>query len=192
MGKKSTPKAPDPMQTALAQSKLNQSAADMSQLMSMVDQVGPDGSLTYSQDGYRDFVDPFTGRVTKIPGYTATTMLSDAQRGIKDNQDAAQFNLASLLKSLTGKFQGTLDEPFSLNSNEVENSIVDHYGKRLNEQQGRDRESMEADMLTRGIRPGSAAWRLANGALSKIIAPQDVRALANSTLQLSPGDSGKV
>ncbi|TMJ38260.1 MAG: hypothetical protein E6G87_06755 [Alphaproteobacteria bacterium] len=83
-------------------------------------------------------------------------------------------------------------KPFFLNNNDVENSIVDRYGRRLNEQQGRDRESMEADMLTRGIRPGSAAWRLANGALSKIIAPQDVRALANSTLQLSPGDSGKV
>ena len=36
------------------------------------------------------------------------------------------------------------------------------------------------------------AWRLANGALSKIIAPQDVRALANSTMRLSPDDSGKV
>jgi hypothetical protein len=158
MGKKSTPKAPDPMQTALAQAKMNRSAAGMSQLMSMVDQVGPDGSLNYSQDGYRDFVDPFTGRVTKIPGYTATTALSDAQRGIKDNQDAAQFNLASLLKSLTGKFQGILDEPLSLNNNDVENSIVDRYSKRLNEQQGRDRDSMEADMLARGIRPGSAAY----------------------------------
>ena len=158
MGKKSTPKAPDPMQTAMAQSKLNQSAAGMSQLMSMVNQAGPDGSLTYSQGGYRDFVDPFTGRVTKIPNYTATTALSDAQRGIKDNQDAAQFNLASLLRSLTGKFQGTLDQPFSLDNEDVENSIVDRYGKRLNEAQGRDRGSMEADMLARGIRPGSAAY----------------------------------
>ncbi|TMJ37875.1 MAG: tail fiber domain-containing protein [Alphaproteobacteria bacterium] len=158
MGKKSTPKAPDPMQTAVAQSKLNQSAAGMSQLMSMVNQVGPDGSLTYSQGGYRDFVDPFTGRITKIPNYTATTALSDAQRGIKENQDAAQFNMADLLRTLTGKFKGTLDTPFSLNNEDVENSIVDRYGKRLNEAQGRDRESMEADMLARGIRPGSAAY----------------------------------
>ena len=36
------------------------------------------------------------------------------------------------------------------------------------------------------------AWRLANGALSKVIAPKDVRALANSTMRLSPGDNGKV
>jgi hypothetical protein len=82
MSKGKAPKAPDPMQTALAQAKMNQSAAGMGQLMSMVNQAGPDGSLTYSQDGYRDFVDPFTGRVSRIPGYTATTTLSDAQRGI--------------------------------------------------------------------------------------------------------------
>ena len=49
-------------------------------------------------------------------------------------------------------------KPFFLNNNDVENSIVDRYGRRLNEQQGRDRESMEADMLARGIRPGSAAY----------------------------------
>jgi Chaperone of endosialidase len=158
MGKKSTPKAPDPMKTAQAQAQMNQSAAGMSQLMSMVNQVGPDGSLTYSQDGYRDFVDPFTGRVQKIPNYTASTTLSDAQRGIKDNQDAAQFNMADLLRTLTGKFKGTLDQPFSLNNEDTENSIVDRYGKRINEHQGRDRESMEADMLARGIRPASAAY----------------------------------
>lgn len=158
MSKGKAPKAPDPMQTALAQSKMNQSAAGMGQLMTMVNQVGPDGSLTYAQDGYRDFVDPFTGRVTKIPGYTATTTLSDAQRGIKENQDAAQFNMADLLKTLTGKFKGTLDQPFSLNNEDTENSIVDRYGKRIDEHQGRDRESMESDMLARGIRPGSAAY----------------------------------
>ena len=158
MGKKSTPKAPDPMQTALAQSKMNQSAAGMGQLMSMVNQVGPDGSLTYSQGGTYDYTDPFTGKVTKIPNYTATTTLSEAQRAIKDRQDAGQLNLAGLLEKLSGQFGGILDKPFSLDNKEVEDSIVDRYGQRLNAQQGRDRESMESDMLSRGIRPGSAAY----------------------------------
>ncbi len=158
MGKKSTPKAPDPMQTALAQAKLNQSTAGLGQLMSMVNQEGPDGSLTYSQDGYNEYTDPFTGRTIKIPVYKAKTTLSDAQQGVKTRQDQAQLNLAGLLETLSGKFKGTLDQPFSLSNDEVENSIVDRYGKRLNTQQGRDRESMEADMLARGIRPGSAAY----------------------------------
>ena len=158
MSKGKAPKAPDPMQTALAQSKMNQSAAGMGQLMSMVNQEGPDGSLTYSQDGYYDYTDPFTGRISKVPNYKAVTKLSDAQQGIKTRQDSAQLNLAGILERLTGQFGGILDKPFSLSNDAVENSIVDRYGQRLNSQQGRDRESMESDMLSRGIRPGSAAY----------------------------------
>lgn len=158
MSKGKAPKAPDPYKTAMAQSKMNMSNAGIEQLMNMTDQVGPDGTLTYSANGFRDFVDPFTGKIKKIPTYKATTMLSDAQQGIKGRQDAAQFNLAGLLQALTGKFQGILDEPFSLDNDEVEGSIIDRFGKRLGAQQDRDRESMESDILARGIRPGSAAY----------------------------------
>ncbi len=158
MGKKSTPKPPDPMQTAIAQQQLNMSNAGLEQLMSMTDQVGPDGSLTYSPNGYRDFVDPFTGKVRKTPAYTATTTLSDAQQTIKDRQDAAQANLAGLLQGLTGKFQGILDTPFSLANDEVEGAIVGRMGGRLRDQLARDRESTEANLIARGIRPGSSAY----------------------------------
>lgn len=158
MGKGSAPKAPDPMQTALAQARLNQSTAGLGQQMSMIDQYGPDGSQVYSQSGYRDYTDPFTGKVTKIPNYVQTTKLSDAQQLIKNRQDAGQANLAGLLERLSGQFNGTLDKPFTLDNAEVENSIVDRYGQRLGDQQGRERQSMEADMLARGIRPGSAAY----------------------------------
>src|SRR5690348_10904239 len=96
------PKPPDPMKTALAQAKLNQSTAMQSQLMSMVNQVGPDGSLIYSQSGTTSYRDPFTGKVSQIPNYTQTTKLSDTQQRIKDQQDAAKSNLAGLLEKLTG------------------------------------------------------------------------------------------
>lgn len=158
MGKGSEPKAPDPMKTALAQAKLNQSTAGLGQIMSMVNQVGPDGSLTYAQNGTRDYVDPFTGKVSKIPNYTATTTLSDAQQKIKNSQDAGQANIAGLLERLSAQFGGTLDKPMDLSNEAVESSIADRYGKRLGQQQARDRESMESNMLARGIRPGSAAY----------------------------------
>lgn len=158
MSKGDAPQAPDPMKTALAQAKLNQSTAGLGQIMSMVDQVGPDGSQTYTQNGYRDYVDPFTGRVTKVPNYTMTTKLSDAQQKIKTSQDAGQANIAGLLERLSGKFGGTLDSPFSLDNKEVEDSIVSRYGQRLGDQQARDRSSTEANLIARGIRPGSAAY----------------------------------
>ncbi len=44
------------------------------------------------------------------------------------------------------------DEPFFLNNNDVENSIADRYGRRLNEQQGRDRENAPAYQSPETIR----------------------------------------
>ncbi|MBK1870076.1 tail fiber domain-containing protein [Taklimakanibacter albus] len=157
MGKGKAPKAPDPMQTALAQNKLNQSTAGLSQIMSMIDQVGPDGSQTYTQSGYRDYVDPFTGRTTKIPNYVQTTKLSDAQQLIKDRQDAGQANIAGLLERLSGQFNGTLDKPFSLDNKAVEDSIIDRYSSRMSDRFAREAASEKALRLARGIRDGSAA-----------------------------------
>lgn len=159
MGKKKPPKAPDPFQVAQAQAKMNQSNATAEQLMNMVDQEGPDGGLSYVPTGsYREYTDPFTGQTRRIPAYKAVTRLSPEQQAIKEQADAAQLNLAGLLKSQTGKFQGILDQPFSLENKTVEDAILQRMGGRVNEQIGRDRENTEADMLARGIRPGSEAY----------------------------------
>jgi hypothetical protein len=77
---------------------------------------------------------------------------------IKDRQDAGQANIAGLLERLSGQFGGTLDKPFSLDNQAVEDSIVSRYGQRLGDQQARDRASTEANLIARGIRPGSAAY----------------------------------
>jgi hypothetical protein len=159
MGKKKPPKAPDPFQVAKAQADMNWANATSGQLMSMVDQEGPDGGLSYVPTGsYHEYTDPFTKQVRRIPAYKAVTRLSPEQQAIKERADAAQLNLAGLLKSQTGKFQGILDQPFSLENQEVENTILGRMGGRVRDQVGRDRESMEADMLARGIRPGSEAY----------------------------------
>lgn len=158
MGKKSAPKAPDPMQLAMAQNKLNQSAAGLGQIMSMVDQVGPDGSSTYSQSGYRDYVDPFTGRTMKIPNYVQTTKLSDAQQLIKNRQDAAQGNIAGLLERLSGQFNGTLDKPFTLDNAAIEDAIVNRYSGRMSDRFGREQAALDAKLAAQGIAPGSTAY----------------------------------
>lgn len=47
----SSPKAPDPYTTATTQSSMNRDTAITQQLLNMVNQVTPDGSLTYTQTG---------------------------------------------------------------------------------------------------------------------------------------------
>src|SRR4029079_12132250 len=95
MGKKSSkaPKPPDPKQVAAAQAAANIGAALAEGAVNRVDQVTPDGSLTYTQSGAASWRDPLTGKVYEIPRYTATTALSPGQQKIKDETDAAELNL---------------------------------------------------------------------------------------------------
>jgi hypothetical protein len=166
-----TPKAPDPFETATAQSGMNRDTAVTQHLLNMVNQVTPDGSLTYSQTGQTFtpsdtgsllYYNPTTGaysstrpqvaggpvsgpaegevsdrqyigtdptkkgilggnggmvyedgwqevRGNLTPSFTATTTLSPAQQRLKDQTDAAEFNLAKLANqqsSFLGEYLG--------------------------------------------------------------------------------------
>ena len=94
MGKSSGPKPPDPKDTSAAQTGTNIGTAIANNTMGMVDQITPDGSLTYSTSGNVAYTDPYTGKVYNIPKYTATTQLSQAQQAIKDQNNTTQLNLA--------------------------------------------------------------------------------------------------
>lgn len=54
----STPKPPDPMQTATAQQGMNRNTAITQQLLNQTNQVTPYGNLTYSQSGSNFVADP--------------------------------------------------------------------------------------------------------------------------------------
>jgi len=95
----SAPKAPtppDPRETAAAQTGTNVATAIANAGLNQVNQVGPDGSLTYTQSGSTSFRDPSTGQTYQIPRYTATTQLSDAQQAIHDQNNATSLNTATL------------------------------------------------------------------------------------------------
>lgn len=158
MGKSKPPKPPDPNQTAAAQTATNIGSAIAEGKMNQVNQVGPDGSLTYSQSGTYDYVDPLTGRVHKIPLTTATTSLSAAQQKIKDQDDLASFNLSSLAASQSGRLQGLLDRPISLDNDAVEGRLMELGSKRLRPELDRSRSSLETRLADQGIKLGSSAY----------------------------------
>src|SRR5215470_2500215 len=85
MGKKSSqaPKSPDPKQTAAAQTSANIGTALAEGIMNRVNQVTPDGALTYARAGTTAWTDPPTGKTYEIPNYTATTTLSPEQQRTK-------------------------------------------------------------------------------------------------------------
>ncbi len=116
MGKPSPPTPPDPQQVAGAQTGTNVSTAIANTAMGQVNQVTPDGSLTYSATGQHTWTDPSTGQSYTVPQYTATTTLSPEAAAIRAQNNAASLNLATLAANQSGRADQLLSQPFSLDS----------------------------------------------------------------------------
>lgn len=113
MSKPRAPTPPDPQQTAAAQTGTNVSTAIANTAMGQVNQVTPDGSLTYSATGNHTWTDPSTGQTYNVPQYTATTTLSPEAQAIRDQNNTASLNLATLAANQSGRADQLLSDPFS-------------------------------------------------------------------------------
>ncbi|MEJ5081050.1 tail fiber domain-containing protein [Ochrobactrum sp. MYb379] len=114
MGKSKAPKAPDPKETSAAQTGTNIGTAVANSWLNNVNQVTPDGSLTYTQTGTKNYYDPYTGKSYEIPLTTATQTLSPQQQAIKDQEDATNLNLGKLANSQSSRLNDLLGKPFTL------------------------------------------------------------------------------
>lgn len=162
LSKPKAPTPPSPEATAKAQTGATIDAYNASNAGGMVNQRGPDGSLTYNQVG--EYIDPSTGKA--IPRYEAVTQLSDTAQQRYDTTNAAQQNMAEIARLLSGQISGTADKPISMDGlpdlasdysadrTKVEGALYD----RLNPQLERARAARETDLANRGIRIGSAAY----------------------------------
>ncbi len=152
----STPRAPDPKETAQAQSGMNRDTALTQQQINMVNQVGPDGTLTYNQTGSSKFKDS-NGKWVTTPTYTATTALSKAQQAIKDQTDSASLNLGTIANERTDFLKDYLSKPFDVNA-ETEAKLYDMGTKRLDPRFAQDQDSLRTQLIASGLRPGTAAF----------------------------------
>lgn len=114
MGKSKAPKSPDPKETAAAQTGTNIGTAVSNAYLNNVNQVTPDGSLTYNQTGSRSWYDPYTNKTYDIPTFTATQTLSAQQQAIKNQEDATNLNLGKLANSQSSRLNEILGKPFDL------------------------------------------------------------------------------
>jgi hypothetical protein len=156
MGKKASkaPKPPDPKQVASAQTAANIGTALAEGAINRVNQVTPDGSLSYAQSGTTGWRDPLTGKVYEIPNYTATTALSPGQQKIKDATDAAELNLATAANAMSGKLDR---EPFKVDE-EAEARLFGLGARRLAPRLEEARRKAETEAANRGLRLGSDAY----------------------------------
>lgn len=110
----SAPSTPDPATTAAAQTATNVSTATANAYLGNVNQMTPNGNLTYSYGQSKDIYDPTTKKTYSVPTTTVTTTLSPQQQAIADQNNVADKNLATLAATQSGKLNDLLGTPMSL------------------------------------------------------------------------------
>lgn len=159
MGKSSkAPTPPDPRETSAASTSTNVGTAIANAFLNNVNQVTPDGSLTYSTTGSYDWRDPFTGETYAIPIRTATQTLSPDQQAIQDRSRAAELNLATLANDQSGFLRDYMAEPFQYGVGEHEAWAGGLYDDLNQDRLARDDEALRSRLAAQGIKAGSDAY----------------------------------
>lgn len=166
-GSPKAPPPPDPVATAAAQGGVNRDTAISQALLNMTNQVGPDGSLTYSQTGEHTLVDSLTGNTYKIPQFTATTSLSPSGQRVQDLNDQTQENIATIGRDQSGRIGELLGKPVDLSNEATEARLMDLGSKRLDPRFAREEEALRTRLVNQGIRPGTAAFDAEMGNFSQ-------------------------
>lgn len=138
----SAPKPPDPKATAAAQSASNKETAIAQAGLNMTNQKTPYGDLIYNQIGtWSD----------GTPRYEATqTLTPELQKTVGNLQGAAG--------SLSEQAKNTLSKPLDI-SNERVTDYIYNLGKGQRDQAyGQASSALEASLINKGLRPGSAAY----------------------------------
>jgi hypothetical protein len=157
MGKPDAPTPPDPKATAAASTATNVGTAIANSNLQNVNQVTPNGSLTYSQSGTYKWTDPNTGQSYDIPQYTATTALSPDQQKLQDLSNQTKTNLGQIGLDASSRIGSILSTPF--NGNKAVEDKIDALGAaRLDPQFARESDALTTKLSNQGLQPGSAAW----------------------------------
>ncbi|MES0040014.1 hypothetical protein [Mesorhizobium sp. M0091] len=158
MGKASAPKPPDPKETSAASTGTNISTAIANSYLNNANQVGPDGTITYTNSGTQSITDPYTGKTYQIPTRTATTTLSAAQQAIKDQTDKAQLNLGTLANNQSSFLNDYMAKPFDGSNDATEARLLQLGKARLDPILAQQQDALATKLSNQGIKIGSAAY----------------------------------
>lgn len=158
MGKSSAPAPTDPRQTSAATTGTNVSTAISNAYLTNMNEYGPDGTKTFDRTGMESITDPYTGKTYEIPRFSVTTTLSPEQQAIKEQQNAANLNLATLGNNLSGTLGQQLTGNFQLGNEAVESRLFDLGRQRLDPMFAQRDEDLRSRLANQGIKAGTAAY----------------------------------
>lgn len=149
-----TPDPPDPKKVAQAQADANIKTAQEQARLAMTGQVTPFGSVQYVADP------------TSPSGYRAVTQFSPEQQALLGQSQDLQAQYGGIAGEQLGRVGDTFATPFDLSAARG-TEISDIQRTFLDPQWDQRSKAMEADLLNRGIRPGSEQYETAMRQLSQ-------------------------
>lgn len=155
---KSAPTPTPAKETSAASTAGNVSTGIANAFLQNVNEVTPDGTKSFDQTGSHSFTDPYTGQSYDIPQFTVTQTLNEQQQGIKDQNDAASLNLATLGNDLSGTLGNQLTGNFELGNEAVESRLFELGSKRLDPMFANRDEDLRTRLSNQGIKAGSEAY----------------------------------
>jgi hypothetical protein len=167
MGKPSPPQPPDPRDTSAAQTGTNVSTTLANNVMGMVDQRGPYGSLTYNQTGDYTWTDDYTGETYTVPTYEAVTELTPEQQGLLDRNLATQTNLGDIAVDRSDFLRDYLASDPNAGFQELDDKLYDLGRQRIDPRMEQRRQAAATQLANQGIAPGSEAYNREMTALNQ-------------------------
>lgn len=143
------PEAPDPKETAAAQSQMNRETAVTQTGLNAQNQVTPQGNLTYSQNGTWE---------DGTPRFTATQTYSPQEQAIYDLGTQTRTNLGNIGVEQSDKIRNLLGTNVDLSNDAVEGRLMDLGRKRMDPIYAERDSQLRNDLLNKGIREGTPAW----------------------------------
>lgn len=164
---KSAPKPTDPKLTSAATTGTNVATSVANAFLTNMNETTPDGTKTFDQTGSYSWTDPYTGQTYNIPRFSVTQTLSQPQQAIKNQNDAASLNLATLGNNLSGTLGQQLTGNFRLGNEATEGRLMELGRKRLDPMFAQRDEDLRTRLANQGIKVGTAAYDREMGLLGQ-------------------------
>ena len=171
MGGQSAPRPTDPRLTSAATTGTNVSTSIANAFLTNMNEYGADGTKEFFQlpgaQGAYTWTDPYTNKTYTVPRFGVKTTLSEQQQRIKDQNDSANLNLATLGNNLSDTLGQKLTGNFTIGNEATEARLFDLGSKRLNPMFAQRDEDLRTRLANQGIKAGTEAYDREMGLLGQ-------------------------
>ena len=159
-GGQSQPQAPNPQQTAAAQTTSNVNTAVANAYLGNTNQITPYGNLTYNQTGTQSVGG------NDVPQFTATQTLSPEQQQIYDQSTHLQNRALGLAGTVANNVEGSLNNLLNYqgipelptDQTQLRNTAYNALTARSNQDLDRQTRQQQTQLANQGLAPGSEAY----------------------------------